>query len=239
MHVRHLALATAAFGLLTISVALGFSATTAAPVEQGAVPTEIYVDQVDTAFLPREIVVRRNEPTRFVLANVAPSRNHGFVVQGLGYQWASTINPAGTSSTLDVTFTETGTYQFWCDVGSHRDQGMVGVLTVVPDVDTPNPVTRVDLSEFSVQPVMASTVAGDTRFELRNVGGFGHDLVVQGQGVQLGSPLVAAGDTVFWDVTLSTPGTYEIYCSVVVGAFDHRDLGMTGLLEVFPAANRM
>ena len=237
MRVRHLALATAAFGLLAVSAAFGFSASSAAPAEQGTAPTEIYVDQIDTAFLPREIVVRRNEATRFVLANTAPSRNHGFAVEGQGFHWEAPINAAGASSTLDVTFTEAGTYQFWCNFGSHRDQGMVGVLTVVPDVDAPTPANRVDLNEFSVQPLMASTVAGDTRFELRNVGAFGHDLVIQGQGVQLGSPLVAAGDTVYWDLTLLTPGTYEIYCSVVAGAFVHRDLGMTGLLEVFPAAS--
>jgi uncharacterized cupredoxin-like copper-binding protein len=42
---------------------------------------------------------------------------------------ASGVAP-GASGVVDVTFANAGTFEFWCPVGTHRDRGMIGTITV-------------------------------------------------------------------------------------------------------------
>jgi plastocyanin len=91
------------------------------------------------------------------------------------------------------------------------------------------------MDEWWIQPLSAVTVAGqNTRFDLRNIGtGSTHSITIVGQGLVLDSPAFAVGESGTWDVILSTPGTYEVYCPRGNGS--HRERGMVGTLEVLPS----
>jgi plastocyanin len=155
-------------------------------------------------------------------------------IVGQGGEWAAERADSGETTTLDATFSAPGTYQLFCSVSTHRDRGMVVTVTVVPATAEPVGSARVALDEWSVRPLEASVVAGQTRFELQNVGAFPHALTIEGHGVRLDSDRIEGGDTIMWDTALLEPGLYEMYCPIVIGNFDHRDLGMTGTLEVLP-----
>jgi uncharacterized cupredoxin-like copper-binding protein len=61
-----------------------------------------------------------------------PSGNslpHGIAIEGGGVEKSGSIVQPGGDSTLTVTL-KPGTYTFYCPVGSHRQQGMEGKLTV-------------------------------------------------------------------------------------------------------------
>jgi plastocyanin len=213
----------------------GFSTSAAAPVAQGGGPSELRVEMSDYAFTPRLIVVRQNQPVHFVAPNTGlSSSGHRLTIVGQGENWATETAASGETTTLDATFSTPGTYQLFCSVSTHRDRGMVGTVTVVPETAEPGGSAGVALDEWSVRPLEAAVVAGQTRFELQNVGAFPHALTIAGHGVQLTSDRIEGGDTIVWDTALLEPGLYEMYCPIVVGNFDHRDLGMTGTLEVLP-----
>jgi plastocyanin len=92
-------------------------------------------------------------------------------------------------------------------------------------------VVAVDLNEWSINPRHVVAKAGQpVRFELTNTGAFNHSLSIEGQGQAWHSDLLASGSALNWNVTLSQPGIYQIWCPVFDGG--HRDRGMIGTLVV-------
>ena len=89
------------------------------------------VDMADFTFSPRAYNVRVGEKVTFVGKNVG-QRPHTITIEGQGVKWtlANGNVAAGQSATGDVTFTAPGTYDFYCPVGNHRQQGMVATFTV-------------------------------------------------------------------------------------------------------------
>jgi uncharacterized cupredoxin-like copper-binding protein len=81
----------------------------------------------------------------------------------------------------------------------------------------------VDVSEvdFKIKLPGTELTAGAYTFEVSNDGNAPHDLVVEGNGVEKGTPEIAPGDNGELKVELK-PGTYEFYCSVP----GHKQLGM-------------
>lgn len=227
-------MALAAAAIYTISV----GSVTLAAQETGA--SDVAVEMQDYSFTPRHIVVRQNEPVRFVVTNTgaAGARPHQMEIAGQGKTWSSARYEAGDSASFTATFSDPGAYRVWCSIGSHRDQGMVGTLTVVAESETPVSTTQVELTEFTIHPLTATTVASpNARLEVSNTGRFPHNLVIDGLGTKVGTDNILPGEMSTWETSLLRAGTYELYCSIVVGTFDHRDLGMIGLLEVLPAAS--
>ncbi len=103
-----------------------------------------------------DVTVQQGETAHFLLVNsgrfphtmtiddVAGAKTLAAPADALG---------AGESGTLDAVFSVPGKYDFWCPVGTHREQGMIGTITVVaPAVPTPA-ATR------SVPPAPAPTPA--------------------------------------------------------------------------------
>ncbi len=90
--------------------------------------------------------------------------------------------------------------------------------------DAPSAVS-VELSEFAFTPSDIEVAAGGT-LELTNRGTAEHDLEVIGAGI--GSPMLAAGESVELDLGDLAPGVYEIHCSVP----GHASAGMIGSLTV-------
>ncbi|MEO6988592.1 MAG: plastocyanin/azurin family copper-binding protein, partial [Aquihabitans sp.] len=80
-----------------------------------------------------------------------------------------------------------------------------------------------DLGDFFLDPDAAEIAVGGT-IALNNVGGVGHDLVIEGAKSELVDP-GATGELVVDGVE---PGEYTMYCSVP----GHREAGMEGTVTV-------
>ena len=84
-------------------------------------------------------------------------------------------------------------------------------------------------TEFELNP---STVRLDERgtytFKVINRGQTTHALEIEGHGIEEESPEVGPGESTSLKLTLTQPGTYELYCPVG----DHEDRGMRGTLVV-------
>jgi uncharacterized cupredoxin-like copper-binding protein len=89
-----------------------------------------------------------------------------------------------------------------------------------------NPVA-VDESEFKISLPSTTLKAGSYEFDAKNDGKLGHDLVIQGGGVNAKTPVFNPGETQTLKVTLK-PGKYDFFCSVP----GHKDAGMNVVVTV-------
>ena len=85
----------------------------------------------------------------------------------------------------------------------------------------------VNLGEYVFDPAELMVTAGDVAFNLNNVDSRRHDMAIDVNGTLLESPILGAGESGVWVVTLE-PGTYDFWCSVG----NHRERGMVGKLMV-------
>jgi uncharacterized cupredoxin-like copper-binding protein len=231
----------AAVGSLTLALA---AATTLALTDTYSVqaqpqpqsPLVQVVDMNEFAIYPQQYVFKANQPVRFVVTN-SGAEDHRFVVRGMGMAEdvaRSDRALPGATLTVDATFTTPGGYLVLCTVGDHREDGMVGTLTVVAPTAEAVLEVPVQMGEYFYNPVLVSTIAGQpTRFQLSAGGDVNHLFVIRGHGIDARSPTVRPGEPVAWDITLAEPGTYEIYCPFTLGGL-HSDLGMIGTLQVLP-----
>jgi uncharacterized cupredoxin-like copper-binding protein len=81
--------------------------------------------------------------------------------------------------------------------------------------------------EFKIQLPKSTIPAGSYTFDIHNDGKIQHDLVVKGNGVDKGTPLIDPAQSKSLKVDLK-PGTYDVYCSVP----GHKQLGMDLTLTV-------
>ena len=88
----------------------------------------------------------------------------------------------------------------------------------------------VKMTEFKFDPNHISHQAGSITFFLENNGTSAHDLTIfDASGKQVsGSELVQPGNDSTYTVTISTPGTYQFWCTQP----GHKDSGMTGTLTI-------
>lgn len=105
-----------------------------------------------------------------------------------------------------------------------------GTTTLPPD-DGELRTIDVTLTEWNVGMSQASVAAGAIAFVVRNSGSVVHRFEVEGNGEEWASEDLNPGDEVTMSLNL-TPGTYEVYCPVVVEGTDHRAQGMTTTLRV-------
>ena len=83
---------------------------------------------------PASVSVRAGEKVRFV-ANNTGQRPHDVHIEGQGVMMQVVPGgdnhvAAGQTATFEFTFDRPGTYQMWCPVGNHREQGMQGTFMV-------------------------------------------------------------------------------------------------------------
>jgi len=86
----------------------------------------IEVEGGNFSFSPNEIRVKAGEPVTIKLNSA--DLMHNFVVDELNVR--TEVVKAGTFGVITFTPTEPGEYEFYCGVGSHRANGMVGTLIV-------------------------------------------------------------------------------------------------------------
>ena len=77
-------------------------------------------------YKPNEIRVKKGEKVKVVIKSV--SMMHDFVVEGLDVK--SAIVKSGETGSVEFTASKAGTFEFYCSVGQHRQNGQVGTLIV-------------------------------------------------------------------------------------------------------------
>jgi uncharacterized cupredoxin-like copper-binding protein len=88
---------------------------------------------------------------------------------------------------------------------------------------------RISEQEYSLTPSTATvSKSGTYEFEVTNNGQVAHALEVEGNGVEEKTADIQPGSSATLSVSLSKPGSYEMYCPVD----GHRGQGMDGTLEV-------
>lgn len=76
-------------------------------------------------FMPNEIRVKKGDTVKIVFKNTEGF--HSFIIDGL----AKTKQiPVNETDMVQFVATQSGTFEYYCDVGTHRQQGMVGKLIV-------------------------------------------------------------------------------------------------------------
>lgn len=84
---------------------------------------EISITSRNFSFSPKTLTLKEGQPVKITFQNRG---THTFTIDELGVNKSLT----GSSSTVEFTPTRSGTYEFYCAVPGHRQQGMLGALTV-------------------------------------------------------------------------------------------------------------
>ena len=87
----------------------------------------------------------------------------------------------------------------------------------------------VTLSEWKVALARDTVKAGSVTFRVKNDGNVVHGFQVLGEGVDKGTPQIAAGQSASLTVSLK-PGTYEVYCPMAENS--HKMAGMSKKITV-------
>ena len=217
---------------------------TTPPVQEPVAPgpaTEVTVKLNDSggrgpfSFGPADLAFDAGETVNFTF--VGETAFHTFTVEELGIDIDVA---AGETVSFQHTFDTPGTYTLICI--PHEALGMVGTITVGPSTGgaapAPAPVPpapaaatakTVKLDDaggrgpFSFGPADLTFDAGDTvDFTLVGESAF-HTFTVADLGIDVD---VAGGETVSFQYTFDTPGTFELIC------VPHQALGMVGTITV-------
>lgn len=78
------------------------------------------------SYSPAEIVVNKGDKVKIIFKD--EDGFHDLVIEGLDV--ASKRINGGEEATLEFTADKTGSFEYYCSVGSHRAKGMHGTLTV-------------------------------------------------------------------------------------------------------------
>jgi plastocyanin len=98
------------------------------------------IETHDIHFYPERFTAQPGQQVAVHLKNVEPNQvQHNFAI-ALPSGWVGMQGTIGAGEEGYFVFTapmEPGDYGFWCDVGTHRFQGMIGTLTVAAAGGTP------------------------------------------------------------------------------------------------------
>lgn len=88
---------------------------------------QLMVDGSEFKFSMTSITLKKGEKVKLTLTN-SGKMPHDFVVDELGVKTKTIKN--GESDTIEFTPDKTGSFEFYCSVGSHRAMGMKGTMIV-------------------------------------------------------------------------------------------------------------
>lgn len=88
---------------------------------------EFTVEGGNFFFKPNVLKVKKGEPVTITFKNTEGF--HDFVIDGIAGAKTQRIQ-TGTSESITFTPDKAGSFEFYCSVGSHRQMGMKGTLTV-------------------------------------------------------------------------------------------------------------
>lgn len=101
------------------------TATSAVAVMQGDVKV-FTLEGGSFYFKPNVISVKKGDKVKVVINAV--SMMHDFVIDELGVK--ANVVKSGGSTSVEFVADQVGSFEFYCSVGQHRTNGMVGTLTV-------------------------------------------------------------------------------------------------------------
>lgn len=106
------------------------SSPTVAGAEDSAVSdSEVKIVDVEAGsfyYKPNEIRVKKGEKVKIVMKSV--DMMHDFNIDELGVKMP--IVKSGNTGTVEFTADQTGTFEYYCSVGQHRQNGQIGKLIV-------------------------------------------------------------------------------------------------------------
>ena len=88
---------------------------------------EFTVDGSPFVFVPNSMTVNLGDTVKITFVNKMGL--HDLVIDQFNVRTAQI--PAGQSETVTFVADKAGTFEYYCSVGTHRQQGMVGTLTVI------------------------------------------------------------------------------------------------------------
>ena len=87
---------------------------------------EISITASNFKFSQTKLSIKKGESVKIIFKNTEGM--HDFVIDELDVR--TKVLKEGEEETLEFVAEETGNFEFYCSVGEHRQQGMVGTLTV-------------------------------------------------------------------------------------------------------------
>lgn len=88
---------------------------------------EVTVEGSEFKFMPSTLTFNKGEKVRLVFKNTG-KMTHDWVVDELGVR--TKIIKGGEQDVIEFTPDKVGTFEYYCSIGAHRANGMVGTLTV-------------------------------------------------------------------------------------------------------------
>lgn len=88
---------------------------------------EITIEGAEFSFTPTTLRLKKGETVKLTLKNIG-KMPHDFVIDELNVR--TKIIKGGETDTIEFTPENSGTFEYYCSVGSHRAMGMKGMLTV-------------------------------------------------------------------------------------------------------------
>ena len=118
----------------TVSVTASASASPTVSVSASPSPTASSVSKVDTftisaanfSFSPKNLTVNKGDTVKIVFQN--NEGTHDWVIDEFNARTPRI--GGGQTATIQFVANKTGSFQYYCSVGSHRALGMWGTLTV-------------------------------------------------------------------------------------------------------------
>ena len=98
----------------------------ACPGETSSAVKEFTVSGSNFAFAPSTMSVNKGDKVRITFKNI--EGNHDLKIDELGVNTG--IIKAGEQKVVEFVATKSGSFEYYCSVGSHRAMGMKGTLTV-------------------------------------------------------------------------------------------------------------
>ena len=95
----------------------------------GNVMRTIQISEKEYSLTPGTVTLSKPGTYAFKVTNKG-TITHALEVEGNGVEEKTGDIQAGSSATLNVTFTKEGSYEIYCPVDGHKAQGMKGTLTV-------------------------------------------------------------------------------------------------------------
>ncbi|OGF26934.1 hypothetical protein A2477_04200 [Candidatus Falkowbacteria bacterium RIFOXYC2_FULL_47_12] len=99
--------------------------STGAMVKDGAVKT-FTVEGQNFSYAPNTITVNKGDKVKIIFKNIGGT--HNWILDE--FNVSTPIIQTGQSAEVTFTADKTGTFEYYCSIGSHRAMGMVGTLTV-------------------------------------------------------------------------------------------------------------